>query len=105
MADEARLTKLRQLVELDPDDAFSSYALAMELKGLGRDDEALAQLQALIAAQPGYVASYYQCARLLQDDGEDAAAVDVVERGIQAAEAAGDDHAKAELGDLLDELR
>ena len=90
---------------LDPDDAFSSYALAMELKGLGRDDEALAQLQALIAAQPGYVASYYQCARLLQDDGEDAAAVDVVERGIQAAEAAGDDHAQAELGDLLDELR
>lgn len=104
MADEARLAKLRQLVELDPDDAFSSYALALELKGLGRGPEALAQLQALIAAQPDYVASYYQCGRLLQDEGEDDAAREVVQRGIEAATAAGDDHARSELGDLLDEL-
>jgi tetratricopeptide (TPR) repeat protein len=104
VADEARLTKLRALVEMDPSDAFSRYALAMELRGLGRADEARAELAGLIASDPDYVASYYHYARLLDDDGDGDQALDVIRQGIEAATRAGDDHARSELNDLLEEL-
>lgn len=104
MADEARLAKLRQLVELDPADSFSRYALAMELKGLGKVPEALEELGTLLERDPDYVATYYQLGNLLREEGEDERAEAVVRQGLQVAERAGDDHAHSELSNLLDAI-
>ena len=54
---EARLEALREMLVDDPNDAFSRYALAMQLKGLDRHDAALAEMATLVANNPDYVAT------------------------------------------------
>jgi thioredoxin-like negative regulator of GroEL len=99
-----RLEALRAMLAEDPDDAFTRYAVAMELKGLGRRDEALAELKAVMADQPDYVPTYYQYGSLLEGEGRSDEAAQVVRAGIEVAEKAGDGHAKSELEDLLGEI-
>ncbi|MEZ6188034.1 MAG: hypothetical protein R3F62_23880 [Planctomycetota bacterium] len=99
-----RLEALEAMLAEDPGDPFTRYAIAMELKGLGRGDDAREAFRALTVESPDYVASYYQLGRLLVDQGQDDDARPVIEAGLQVAEAAGDQHAAAELRDLLDEL-
>ena len=99
-----RLDTLREMLADDPADAFTRYALAMELKGRQRRVEAIAELDTLLREQPDYVAAYYQAAGLLHAEGRTDEAVSVVRRGLEAAERAGEDHARSELAELLDEL-
>jgi len=99
-----RLAALEAMLAEDPGDPFTRYAIAMELKGLGRAQDAQQAFASLCQACPDYVASYYQLARLIIDAGEDDAARPVIERGLEVAETQGDAHAASELRDLLDEL-
>ena len=73
----------------------------MELKKLGRDDEAREAFATLVAAHPGYVPSYLMFGNLLTALGDAVAASDVLQRGIAAAEAAGDAHAASALRSAL----
>lgn len=99
-----RLQSLRAMLAEDPDDAFTRYALAMELKGQGQVGEALAELEGLIESQPEYLAAYYQCGGLLHSEGRSERALEVVRQGIERAAAAGDAHTKSELEDLLEDV-
>ena len=99
-----RLDTLREMLADDPEDAFTRYALAMELKGRQRRVEAIAELDTLLREQPDYVAAYYQAGGLLHAEGRTDEAVAVVRRGLEVAERAGEDHARSELAELLDEL-
>lgn len=99
-----RLDALRGMLDDDPEDAFTRYAYAMELRSLGRVDEALAEFQRLVDASPDYVATYYQYARALQSRGRTDEATAIVRRGIEVAGAQGDAHTQGELEDLLAEL-
>lgn len=101
---EARLEALREMLVDDPADAFSRYALAMQLKGLDRHDEALVEMATLVANNPDYVATYYHYGGLLHASGQTPEGIAIVKRGLEVAQAAGDDHAHRELEDLLDEL-
>lgn len=102
MAD--RLDALREMLEDDPADAFTRYALAMELKGLGRAAEALPEFERLVADAPDYVATYYQYARALQSVGRVDEAIAMARRGVSVAAAASDDHSRDELEDLIADL-
>lgn len=102
MANE-RLASLRDMLADDPDDAFTRYALAMELKGQGSTDEALAEFAEVLARDPSYLATYYQYGALLSGVDLDKA-VEVIRAGIAAAEQAGDDHTGRELADLLEDV-
>lgn len=99
-----RLEALKAMLEDDPADAFTRYALALELRSLGQVDEAIAELARLVKDAPDYVATYYQYARALQARGRIAEAKDAVRDGVGVATAAGDAHTKGELEDLLAEL-
>lgn len=99
-----RLDALRSMLEDDPSDAFTRYALALELRSLGQTDAAIAELARLVQDAPDYVATYYQYARALQARGRAADAVSAARAGIAVAAAAGDAHTKGELEDLLAEL-
>jgi tetratricopeptide (TPR) repeat protein len=100
---EERLATLREMLALDPDDAFTRYALAMELKGLGRMDDALAEFAEVLTRDPAYLATYYQYGALLSTvDTEEA--VRVIRAGIAAAKQSGDDHTHSELNDLLEDV-
>lgn len=91
-----RLPLLRKMAETRPGDPFPRYGLAMELVKR-EDDEAVAVFESLLADHPGYVPSYLMFGNLLVARGERARAGQVLERGIAAARAAGDDHALGEL--------
>jgi tetratricopeptide (TPR) repeat protein len=101
---DERLEALRAMLAEDPADAFTRYALAMELKGLGRKDEASTEFGAVLAADPSYLATYYQYGALLHSEGESQQALEVIRRGIDAAQAAGDRHTTGALEDLLEEV-
>ncbi len=99
-----RLQTLREMLAEDPDDAFTRYALALELKGQGLVAEARAELEGLIERRPEYLAAYYQCGSLLHVEGHPERATLVIRQGIERAVAAGDTHTKGELEDLLEDV-
>ena len=99
-----RLPLLRQMAAARPDDPFPRYGLAMELVKQGHDDEAEQVFGTLLADHPGYVPSYLMFGNLLTTRGKKAEAAQVLERGIEVAAKAGDDHAHGELSAARAEL-
>ncbi len=95
---------LRQIVASKPGDPFPRYGLAMELKKRGELDAAVAAFAELVELHPGYVPSYLMYGNTLRERGDIATAVAVYERGITAAESAGDSHAAGELAAARAEL-
>ena len=99
-----RVAKLREILQQDPADSFSQYALALEYASGGKPDEAIRQMETLIAADPTYVPAYQQLGYLYQLGGKTAAAREAFLRGIVAAHAQSDHHAAGEMQEALDEL-
>lgn len=91
------------MAQARPDDPFPRYGLAMEL-AKREDPEAVEVFDALLADHPGYVPSYLMFGNLLVQRGERARAAEVLDRGIEAAQAAGDEHALGELSAARAEL-
>ncbi|HSB08326.1 MAG TPA: tetratricopeptide repeat protein [Blastocatellia bacterium] len=101
---KTRIETLEEFVAKDPSDAFSRYALALELAKAGREDDALVEFKEVIARDSAYVAAYYQLGRLLAKAGAADEARDVYRRGLAAAGAAGDQRTRSELQEALDAL-
>jgi predicted Zn-dependent protease len=96
-----RLTQLETFVREKPDDPFPRYALALELKGLGRSDDALAQFAELVKRSPDYVPAYLMYGTYLTQLGKTAEAKAVLEKGVERARAKGNMHALGEIQDAL----
>ncbi|MEZ4402533.1 MAG: hypothetical protein R3B06_21090 [Kofleriaceae bacterium] len=99
-----RIATLRALISKAPQDPFPRYGLAMEFKS--RDDltSSLAAFEELIAAFPAYVPSYLMAGGVAAKLGDRDHARALFERGIAAAAAAGDSHARGELETALAEV-
>ena len=95
---------LQQLVAKTPADPFPRYGLAMELKKLGRGQEASVAFAELLEHHPSYVAAYLMYGNLLRELGELEQARAIYDRGAEAALAAGNDHAHGELVSARAEL-
>jgi tetratricopeptide (TPR) repeat protein len=92
-----RLGMLAKLIVAKPDDPFPRYGHAMELKKLDRPDDAVAAFEELIRVHPSYVPSYLMFGNLLEGLGRADRAAEIYGVGIEAARAAGNDHAADEL--------
>jgi len=101
---ESRITKLQEFLRQQPGDCFLRHALAMEYIGAGETEQARRLLEEILADDPGYVASYYQLGKLYESAGEVEKALDIYEKGIQAAQSADDRRARNELQSAYDEL-
>ena len=99
-----RIEKLKQFIAQNPLDHFSKHALAMEYVKLGDDHAAKALLESILAAEPGYIGSYYHLGKLWERMGETARAKQVYESGIECARKQGDNHARGELMTAMDNL-
>ncbi len=95
---------LRKMAAAKPDDPFPAYGLAMELAKQGHSDDARATFADLVQRHPSYVPSYLMYGNLLSKLGHRDDAAAVLHAGIEAAGAAGDDHARSELQAAADEL-
>ena len=96
-----RLEMLEKLVNGGSRDPFHHYARALELRSLGRKDEALTALEGVIASFADYVPSYLMAAQLSQELADTARARSFAEAGVRAAKKAKNDHALSELESLL----
>ena len=99
-----RIEKLKQFLAESPNDSFLKHALALEYIKLGKEAEAREQFETLLAADPGYVGSYYHLAKLLERNNETEAAIKIYEAGMEQAKKAGDKHAYGELRGAYEEL-
>lgn len=96
-----RLSALYQFLEEDPSDTFTRFALAQELRRLGRIEEAVELFQELITDNPEYVGTYYHLGALLEETGRQEEAVRTYQKGIHIAAETNDTHARAELQSAL----
>jgi Tfp pilus assembly protein PilF len=99
-----RIEKLKEYLVETPGDSFLRHALALEYIKLGKDVEAREQFETLLAADPGYVGSYYHLAKLMERNNEIEGAIKIYETGMEQAKKAGDKHAYGELRGAYEEL-
>lgn len=101
MSGKTRKQALQELLELDPDDSFVRYGLAMEEVSAGQDAEAVAAFDDLMRRDPHYVPAYLQAGQALIRIGDDDRARDVLRRGVEVARRKGDEHAAGEMAGFL----
>ncbi|HVT80118.1 MAG TPA: hypothetical protein VHM90_05630 [Phycisphaerae bacterium] len=95
------LDKLLPLLEADPGDAFTRYAVAMEYSKQQRFDDALAQFAQLALRHPDYVPGYFMAGRAAEGKGDVDLAKKLYRDGIAAAKRTGDTHAAGEISSAL----
>ena len=99
-----RIEQLHKLLELQPDDVFLHYALAMELVSLNKNDEAITKLESIRSSNPDYLPLYYQLAGLYEKSDQSEKAIDIYVIGMQVAERSGDKKTFGELRSAYEEL-
>lgn len=104
MSATKRLEMLEQMIDKGSADPFVHYARAMELKAVGRLDDALAAFDAVRARFPSYVPTYLIAGQLAAEMGRTEHARTCLEQGLRAATEAGDGKALGELRSALAEL-
>lgn len=102
--DTGRLETLKKILERDPGDAFSRYALGLEYVSASMPELARSTFETLIASEPGYLAVYYQLGKLYELMGMNDLAVQTYRVGIGIAESQNDGHTRQELEEALDGL-
>ncbi len=101
----SRIDEIKEIVALAPNDPFPLYGLAMEYRNSGDFPAAAATFASLAERFPDYVPQYLMHGQLLAQDLKDrAAAMRVLQAGIERAKVARNHHAQGELQSLLDRL-
>jgi predicted Zn-dependent protease len=99
-----RIERIKAFLKETPDDPFLNHALALEHVKLEQDSDARQYFENNLTATPGYVATYYHLAKLLERTGAQQEAIKIYERGMQVAKAAGDMHTYNELQGAYEDL-
>lgn len=94
-----RIRLLEHYASEDPNDPFPVYALGLEFVNK-HPEKAKTLFSRLMREHPDYVPVYYHAALLAPSPAERKS---IVNRGISAASAAGDQKAVAELKSLIEE--
>ncbi len=100
-----RVEQLRKFIAQNAAEPFPRYALALELKGQGDAEGAVAELRALLERAPDYLAAYLQLGTLLQTCNRPDEARAAFVSGQEVARRKGDAHTLSELTAALELLR
>ncbi|MBK7382133.1 MAG: hypothetical protein IPI81_02195 [Flavobacteriales bacterium] len=92
-----RLSQLQALLADEPGDSFLRYAVALELKRLGRAPEAMIWLEQLLTDRPEHIPTYYQLAVMYAEAGRTAEAISACDAGALRCIMMEDRKARAEL--------
>jgi tetratricopeptide (TPR) repeat protein len=97
MSSSKRLDVLLRATEAMTVDSFALYALGMEYKSLGRDDEAITTFERLRAKDPAYLPMYMICGTMLASRFNRDGAREWLGAGLVLARKQNNDHAASEL--------
>ena len=101
---DARMAALKEMLEVDPNDAFALYGLALEYKTIGELELALPLLQKAAALPEPEVYTYYQLGEVFMGLGEMDEAEAALKLGIERANHLNDEKAAHELNALLNSI-
>jgi len=104
MPDNSRRPKIEAMLADDPTDRFLRYSLAMELEKEGKHDASLEVFATLTRESPPYVPAFLMAGQHLVQQGRVEEAARLLRDGIAASQAERNDHAAAEMSDLLASL-
>ena len=96
-----RLERLERMIAQGTQDPFVRYARALELRGMGQLEQALAALDEVRTLHPDYVPTFLMAGQIATDLDKLAEARSWLEQGIERAKAARDEHARSELASAL----
>jgi predicted Zn-dependent protease len=105
MTPDERLSAFQKFVAAKPDDPFTRYSLAMQLRSMGREADAVKEFQELGRRAPDYVPTWLMLGQALEGLGRDAEAAQAYQDGIAAATRLANHHARGELEEALARLR
>jgi len=100
-----KIAMLTEILQMNPKDAFARYGLAMEYAGRGDFHDAFAQFELLLEANPDYVPGYQMYAQTLVKAGRMDDAVKQLSRGIDCALRVDNQHALAEMSQMLEDIK
>lgn len=100
----SRIESLKKILEIDPKDSFSRYALGLEYASAGESEMAKTEFMLVLDSDENYLAVYYQLGKVLESLGDNENAKEIYEKGIFVATAQNDMHTRSELEQSLDEL-
>jgi Tfp pilus assembly protein PilF len=103
MAD--RLESLLKFLELEPDDTFTKYAIALEYISRKNYTEAIIQLESIINTDIDYLAAYQQLGQIFAITNNKTKAVEIYKQGVEVALKSGDKHAASNLKSLIDQIQ
>jgi hypothetical protein len=99
-----RLQMLEQMLAKGSTDPFHHYARAMELRSLGRLQDALIAFSTVRDSFADYVPTYLMAGQLAIELGDEPNARQWLTTGIAKAQSTGNDHALSELQSALKTL-
>jgi predicted Zn-dependent protease len=99
-----KLAGLKEILTMDPNNAFARYGLAMEYVSQGEIATGLAEFDTLLTANPDYTAGYFMAAQTLAKGDRVPEAIERLHAGIASARRTGNNHALSEMQGMLDEL-
>jgi predicted Zn-dependent protease len=99
-----KIAAFHEILQLDPNNAFARYGLAMEHIGQGDTEKGLDAFTTLIGINPDYVPAYQMSAQTLVKLNRNEEALARLHEGIAAANRTGNQHALAEMEGLRGEL-
>jgi predicted Zn-dependent protease len=99
-----KIAGLKEILNLDANNAFARYGLAMEYANRGEIETALAEFETLLKAHPDYTAGYFMAAQTLAKAERVPEAIQKLHGGIASARRTGNTHALNEMQGMLDEL-
>jgi predicted Zn-dependent protease len=99
-----KITRLKEILALDPKNSFARYGIAMELLGQGNTSAALAEFDILLSNDPNYTPGYFMAAQTLAGVDRKPEAIERLKAGIGCAARAGNRHALSEMQTMLDGL-
>jgi len=100
----SRLEKLKEMLELDPTDAFVRYGLAMEYRKEEEFESALELFDGLIADEPPHVPSFFMKAQMFVEMEQVEQAQATLRTGIEQAKSQQNLHAAGEMTEMLNSL-
>ena len=100
----SRRDKIEAMLADDPGDTFLRYSLAMELRSEGDHVASIHRLDQLTKDSPPYVPAFFMAAQQLAELDRLDEARDYLRTGIDEARKQGDQHAAAEMSELLASL-
>ena len=99
-----KLAGLKEILAMDPGNAFARYGLAMEYVNRGEVATGLAEFDRLLQEHPDYTAGYQMAAQTLAKEERIPEAIAKLQDGIASARRTGNNHAMSEMQGMLDEL-